>query len=152
MIRTLPPLCRAIKQWIQTALPPYLRGHPSRRRQSSHHLPMDERGHLPQANRHWCELRCLVGVRRHQVDARPDRKAMTSAGRALTGALPFFVPTRRGKPSRTWDTRYLLYAAGLSTSHRSTRNVLWDMLWKFRIFTLNLSQAESYQCISDHSE
>ena len=38
------------------------------------------------------EHRRLGGVRRHQVDARPDRKAMTSTVRALTGALPFFVP------------------------------------------------------------
>ena len=37
---------------------------------------MDERGHLPQANRHRCELRRLVGIRRHQVDGRPDGSAM----------------------------------------------------------------------------
>ena len=75
-----------------------------------------------------------------------------SAGRALIGALPFFMPTRRGKTSRTWDTRCLLYVAGLRTSHRSSGDVLWDVLWEIRIFTSNLSSADSCLCISDHSE
>ena len=45
-----PFLSHALRQSSATTLPTYLRGHPPRRRQSSHHLPMDERGHLPQAN------------------------------------------------------------------------------------------------------
>ena len=40
---------------------------------------MDESGHLPQANRNRGELRRLAGVRRHQVDGRPDGIAMNSS-------------------------------------------------------------------------
>ena len=40
---------------------------------------MDERGHLPQANRHRYELCRLVGVRRHQMDGPAHRGAMNSS-------------------------------------------------------------------------
>ena len=97
----------------------------------------------------------LVGLRRHKVDGRPDGSAMTHQipielfiGRALRRCSAFFVPASRGRTSRTWDTRYLLYTGGL-TPHQGSAPMVWG---EIQIFASNLSQAESCQCISDHSE
>ena len=71
----------------------------------------------------------IVHVQPRGMGVSPLRTSPT--GRALNGALPFFVPTRRGRTSRTWDTRYLLYAAVLRSSQDSAESVLWDLLWEF---------------------
>ena len=57
---------------------------------------------------------CLTGTTSNFHDPIRNRTQQAEHSRVL---CPFFMPTRRGKPSRTWDTRYILCKAVLRCPH-----------------------------------